>query len=36
VPIPGRPDKLALQINFSASIGSVDRIHISRTPAMAP
>lgn len=35
-PIPGHPDKLTLQINFSASIGSVDRIDISRTPAMAP
>jgi hypothetical protein len=35
-PIPGRPDKLALQISFSASVGSVDRIEISRTPPMAP
>lgn len=35
-PIPGHPEKLALHINFSGSIGSVDRIDISRTPPMAP
>ncbi len=35
-PIPGRPDKLALEVRFSASVGSVDRIAISRTPGMAP
>ncbi len=34
-PIPGRPDKLALEVRFSASVGSVDRIDICRTPAMA-
>jgi hypothetical protein len=36
VPIPGRPDRLTLQIGFSAAVGSVDRIDISRTPPMAP
>ncbi len=35
-PISGHPDKLQLQVSFSASVGSVDRIDISRTPAMAP
>ena len=35
VPIPGRADKLQLQVAFSSSIGSVDRITISRTPGMA-
>jgi hypothetical protein len=35
VPIPGRPDKLTLQVAFTSSIGSVDRITISRTPGMA-
>jgi hypothetical protein len=34
VPIPGRPEKLTLQIAFSESIGSVDRIDVSRTPPM--
>lgn len=33
VPIAGRPDKLSLQIEFSTSIGSVDRIDVRRTPA---
>jgi hypothetical protein len=36
LPIPGHPEKLMLQLSFSASIGTVDRIDISRTPAMAP
>ena len=35
VPIPGRPDKLQLQVAFTSSIGSVDRITISRIPGMA-
>lgn len=35
VPIPGRPEKLALQFAFSESIGSVERIDITRSPAMA-
>lgn len=35
-PIPGRPDKLTLQVSFSSSIGSVERIDIARTPAMKP
>jgi hypothetical protein len=34
VPILGRPDKLTLQVAFASSIGSVDRITISRTPGM--
>ena len=36
VPIPGRPDKLTLQVAFSSSIGSVDRITVTRSPGMAP
>jgi hypothetical protein len=35
VPIPGRSDKLALTMAFSASIGAVDRITVTRTPGMA-
>jgi hypothetical protein len=35
VPIPGRPDKLTLQFGFSTSIGTVDRIDVRRTPAVA-
>lgn len=35
VPIPGRPDKVTLQVNFTSSHGSVDRITVSRTPGMA-
>ena len=31
-PIAGRPDKLMLQVAFTSTIGSVDRITISRTP----
>jgi hypothetical protein len=34
VPIPGRPEKLTLQVSFTSSIGSVDRVTISRTPGM--
>lgn len=34
VPIPGRPDKLTLQVGFASSIGTVDRIDITRTPAV--
>jgi hypothetical protein len=34
VPIPGRPDKLMLQVAFTSTIGSVDRITISRTPGL--
>jgi hypothetical protein len=33
-PIPGRPDKLMLQVAFTSTIGSVDRITISRTPGL--
>ena len=32
VPIPGRADKLALQIAFATAIDSVDRINLTRTP----
>jgi hypothetical protein len=35
VPIPGRPDKLQLQVAFASSIGSVERITISRIPGMS-
>lgn len=35
VPIPGRPDKVSLHVTFASSIGSVDRITISRNPGMA-
>lgn len=35
VPIPGRPDKLALQVAFTSSIGSVDRITVTRSPGMS-
>jgi hypothetical protein len=35
VPIPGRADKVALQVAFSSSHGSVDRITVSRTPGVA-
>lgn len=35
VPIPGRADKVALQVAFSTSHGSVDRITVTRTPGMA-
>ena len=35
VPIPGRADKLLLQVKFSESMGSVDRIDLVRTPAMS-
>lgn len=34
VPIPGRPDKLTLQVSFASSIGTVERILLSRTPAV--
>lgn len=33
VPIPGRADKLVLQFAFSGSIGTVERIEITRGPA---
>jgi hypothetical protein len=32
VPIPGRPDKLVLEFDFSSSFGWVDRVEVSRTP----
>jgi hypothetical protein len=35
VPIPGRPDKVALQVAFSSSHGTVDRVTVSRTPGVA-
>lgn len=34
VPIPGRSDRLTLQVSFVDSIGSVDRVQVSRTPAV--
>lgn len=34
VPIPGRPDKLVLEFDFSSSFGWVDRVEVSRTPAV--
>jgi hypothetical protein len=34
VPIPGRGDKLTLQVRFTSSIGVVERIDLSRTPAV--
>ena len=33
VPIPGRPEKLTLQVTFGTSIGSVDRVDVIRTAA---
>jgi hypothetical protein len=35
VPIPDHPEKISLNVAFTASIGSVERITISRAPAMA-
>ena len=32
VPIPGRPEKLALQVAFAKSRNSVERINLTRTP----
>lgn len=34
VPIPGRSDKVTLQVAFSSSHGSVDRITVSRSPGI--
>lgn len=34
VPIPGRSDKLAIEVDFSTSIGSVERVEVSRSPAV--
>ncbi|MCC7043336.1 MAG: hypothetical protein IT183_05715 [Acidobacteria bacterium] len=34
VPIPGRPDKLALQVSFAHAIDTVERVDIARTPAV--
>lgn len=34
VPIPGRPDKLVLEFDFSSSFGWVDRVDVSRTPVV--
>jgi len=36
VPIPGRPDKLTLQVSFSSSSDVVERIDVRRTPTVAP
>ncbi len=33
VPIPGRPDKLTLQVSFAHAIDTVERVDIGRTPA---
>jgi hypothetical protein len=35
VPIPGRADKMTLQVAFTRSLGTVDRVTLSRTPALA-
>lgn len=34
VPIPGRADKLSLEIDFATSMGWVDRVEITRTPSV--
>lgn len=34
VPIPGRGDKLTLRVGFTSAIGIVERIDVSRTPAV--
>ncbi len=34
VPIPGRGDKLTVRVAFTSAIGIVERIDVSRTPAM--
>ncbi len=34
VPIPGRGDKLTLRVAFASAIGVVERIDVSRTPAV--
>jgi hypothetical protein len=34
VPIPGHPEKLTLQLAFAKSRSSIDRITLSRTPAV--
>jgi hypothetical protein len=34
VPIPGRPDKLTLQVSFAQAIDTVERVDITRTPAV--
>jgi hypothetical protein len=35
VPIPGRSDKLALHVRFTSSIGVVEHVEVSRTPAVS-
>jgi hypothetical protein len=35
VPIPGRGEKLSLTVDFSASMGIVESVEISRTPALS-
>ena len=34
VPIPGRPEKMTLRVGFTNAIGLVERIDVSRTPAL--
>jgi hypothetical protein len=34
IPIPGRADKLTIQVRFATAIGVVERIDVSRTPGM--
>jgi hypothetical protein len=34
IPIPGRPDKMTLRVGFTNAIGVVERIDVSRTPAL--
>jgi len=34
VPIPGRPDKMTLRVGFTNAIGLVERVDVSRTPAL--
>jgi hypothetical protein len=34
VPIPGRPDKLTLNVSFSSSGDTVEQIQVRRTPAV--
>ena len=35
VPIPGRGDKLSIGVDFATSFGTVDRVEITRSPAVS-
>jgi hypothetical protein len=35
IPIPGRPDKMTLRVAFTNVVGLVERIDVSRTPALS-